>query len=128
MSSQEAKTEPAPQGHRPVRRRQRRLRLHEIEALVAAYRGGMTMNDLARTFGVHRLTVSAHLRQHAVPIRRRGLDQKDVPEAARLYEAGWSSLRLGEKFGVSPDTVLAALRRARVRIRPGKGGPSKRHP
>jgi DNA-binding CsgD family transcriptional regulator len=50
---------------------QRRLKPHEIEALVAAYRGGMTMKDLARTFGIHRVTVSAYLRQQVVQIRGR---------------------------------------------------------
>lgn len=81
------------------------------------------MRELATAFGIHRLTVSAHLRQHGVAIRGRGLDHEDVPEAARLYEAGWSSLMLSEKFGVTPNTILSALRTAGVRVRPGRGGP-----
>jgi DNA-binding CsgD family transcriptional regulator len=86
----------------------------------------MTMKDLARTFGIHRVTVSAHLRQHGVSIRGQGLNPKDIPQAAHLYEQGWSSLTLAEKFGVSPDTVLTALRKAGIRIRPGQGGPPRR--
>jgi hypothetical protein len=95
---------------------------------VAAYRSGMTMKKLASVFGIHRLTVSAHLRQHEVMIRGRGLDEQDVPEAARLYEAGWSSLMLSERFGVTPNTVLTALRKVGVQIRPRRGGPSKQRP
>jgi DNA-binding CsgD family transcriptional regulator len=86
----------------------------------------MTMKDLARTFGIHRVTVSAHLRQHGVSIRGQGLDAKHVPEAAHLYEDGWFSLRLAEKFGVTPNTVLTALRNVGVQIRPGQGGPPRR--
>lgn len=83
------------------------------------------MKDLALAFGVHRVTVSAHLRQHGVPIRKPGLNGEDVPEVARLYEAGWSSLSLAEKLSVTPHTVVSALRQAGVRIRPGKGGPQR---
>lgn len=86
------------------------------------------MTELASVFGIHRLTVSAHLRQHEVMIRGRGLADQDVPEVARLYEAGWSSLMLSEKFGVTPNTVLAALRKVGVHIRPRRGGPSKQTP
>lgn len=84
------------------------------------------MKDLARTFGIHRITVSTHLHQHGVPVRGQGLDDKDVPEAARLYEAGWSSQKLGERFGLTPNTILTALRKAGVSIRPGQGGPPRR--
>lgn len=125
-SSQEPNGVPAPSGRRPARQPQRRLKQREVEALVAAYRGGLTMRDLARAFGVHRVTVSAHLRQHGVPIRGQGLDDKVVREAARLYEAGWSSWKLSQRFGVTPNTALAALRKAGVPIRPRRGGPPAR--
>lgn len=84
------------------------------------------MKDLAKTLGIHRVTVSSHLRQHGVAVRGQGLDRKDVPEAARLYAAGWSSQKLGRRFGVIPNTILTALRKAGVRIRPAQGGPPRR--
>jgi DNA-binding CsgD family transcriptional regulator len=115
-------------GPKRVSQPQRRLKPHQIEALVAAYRGGMTMRELAAAFGVHRSTVSAHLHQRGIAIRGRGLDDGHLPEAVHLYEAGWSSLKLGERFSVTPNTVLAALRKAGVRIRPAQGGPSKQKP
>lgn len=96
--------------------------------MIAAYQAGMTMKQLAAVFGIHRNTVSEHLRQRGVRIRMQGLSDKDIPEAARLYEAGWSSLMLGEKFGVTPDTILVALRRAGVQIRPGQGSPGSNRP
>lgn len=38
--------------------------------MIAAYQAGMTMKELAGAFGIHRTTVSAHLREHGVPSRR----------------------------------------------------------
>lgn len=84
------------------------------------------MKELASEFGIHRTTVSSHLTEHGVSVRRGGLDQDQTAEAVRLYEQGWSSGRLSEKFGVSADTVLTVLRRARVSIRPRRGGPHGR--
>jgi hypothetical protein len=81
------------------------------------------MKELASEFGIHRTTVSSHLNEHGVPIRRGGLDQQQATEAVRLYEQGWSSGRLSERFGVSADTILTVLRRAGVSIRPRRGGP-----
>lgn len=86
------------------------------------------MKELADDVGIHRLTVSAHLRQRGVPIRGRGLHDEDLPEAARLYEAGWSSWQLSQKFDVTPNTVLSALRKAGVAVRPRQGGPPPRKP
>jgi DNA-binding transcriptional ArsR family regulator len=84
------------------------------------------MEELGAEFGVDRRTVSTHLRRAGVVIRRRGLDQAQTAEAARLYEAGWSSGRLAERFGVSADSVLKVLRRAGVTIRSRRGGPSSK--
>lgn len=86
------------------------------------------MKELASEFGIHRATVSSHLTEHGVPIRRRGLDPEQAAEAVLLYEEGWSSVRLGRRFGVSADTVLTALRQAGVSIRPRRGGPPSRQP
>lgn len=77
----------------------------------------------AAEFGIHRLTVSAHLRRAKIPIRRGGLSQNQAAETAALYEAGWSYGRLAEKLSASTDTVLKALRTASVDIRPRRRGP-----
>jgi DNA-binding CsgD family transcriptional regulator len=99
------------------------LRPAQVEALIAGYRSGKTMKELASEFGIDRRTVSTHLRRAGVSSRRGGLDDEQVVEATRLYEAGWSSGRLAERFGVSADSVLKALRRAGMAIRPRRGGP-----
>jgi len=103
---------------RPRFQTQRRLSADQIATLVAAYRSGKTMKELASEFGIHRTTVSSHLTEQRVPVRRGGLDQERKAEAVRLYDEGWSSGRLAERFGVSADTVLRVLRRAGASIRP----------
>jgi AraC-like DNA-binding protein len=108
---------------RPRFHTQRRLSADQIVALVEGYRSGKAMKELASEFGIHRTTVSTHLAEHGVSVRRGGLDQEQTAEAVRLYEEGWSSGRLGERFGVSADTILTVLRRAGVSIRPRRGGP-----
>lgn len=80
------------------------LAADQIAALVEAYRSGKTVKELASEFGIHRTTVSSHLNEHGVPVRRGGLDQERAAEAVRLYDEGWSSGRLGERLGVSADT------------------------
>jgi DNA-directed RNA polymerase specialized sigma24 family protein len=100
----------------------------QVDALIAGYRAGRTMKELAVEFGVDRRTVSTHLRRAEIATRQRGLDEEQVQEAADLYEAGWSSGRLAERFDVSADNVLKDLRRAGVSIRPRRGGPARRSP
>ena len=121
-----AEQHPPKPTRRPRVQTQRRLSADQIAELIAAYRSGKTMKELASEFGIHRTTVSSHLTEHGVSVRRGGLDQDQTAEAVRLYEQGWSSGRLSEKFGVSADTVLTVLRRARVSIRPRRGGPHGR--
>jgi len=99
------------------------LKPAQVDALVAGYEAGKTMEQLAAGFGINRVTVSAHLRRAEVPLRRAGLDPQQAAEAACLYKAGWSSGKLAERFDVSVDTVLKALRRAGVALGPRRGGP-----
>jgi hypothetical protein len=86
------------------------------------------MKELASEFGIHRNTVSAHLTERGVLVRRGGLDREQAAEAVRLYREGWSSRRLGERFEVTAGTVLTVLRRAGTSIRPRRGGPPNRKP
>jgi DNA-binding CsgD family transcriptional regulator len=101
---------------------QRRLKADEIDRMVVAYEGGMTCREVAAVFGVHRATVSGHLKRRGISLRGQGLHEDAIPEAMRLYEEGTSSWDLGEMFGVSPQTVLSALRREGVEVRPAGFG------
>lgn len=79
------------------------------------------MKDLAIEFGTHRTTISQSLRRLAVPLRRLGLKDEDVADAARLYQDGWSLARLGAKFGCDHSDVRNKLVAYGVQIRPRPG-------
>jgi transposase len=90
----------------------------EIRKLIKAYKHQDSVTELAKQFGIHRLTVTALLRRHGVEQRPVGLTPTEIPEAASLYGQGWSLVRLGEAFGVDASTVWRALRAAGVVMRP----------
>jgi DNA-directed RNA polymerase specialized sigma24 family protein len=104
------------------RRRQVQVRLsdNQITDLVAAYRDGTKINDLAKSFAINRTTVLAHLKRAKVP-QRRGRVERSVEAAALLYEDGWSLVRIGDHMGVNPSTVWTALRRHGVQMRDTHG-------
>lgn len=52
---------------------QRRLTDVQIDHLVREYQAGATMSDLARSLGMHRLTVAQHLKRRGVKLRQVGL-------------------------------------------------------
>jgi lambda repressor-like predicted transcriptional regulator len=92
-----------------TRQVQRRLSEADAYKLVAAYRQGAGVKELAKHFGIHRDTVSEVLKRAGVVRRTVGLSTPDITTAAELYRAGWSLVRLGEKFGVDGTTGLAGL-------------------
>ena len=79
--------------------------------LIKAYGEQASVKELAQSFGIHRVTVTA---------RFDGTEWSCASLAANLRRsrrppvctAGWSLARLGEKFGVDPATVSRALRKA----------------
>lgn len=89
--------------------------------LVDAYRAGATVYELAARFGIHRVTVSAHLHRQGVTVRRQGLDDEGVAHAIRLYEDGWSLTRIGGRLDVDPTTVWTALKAQGVTMRDTHG-------
>jgi DNA-binding transcriptional regulator LsrR (DeoR family) len=90
-------------------------------AFVADYQAGMTINDLADAYGIHRWTVMRQLDRLGVERRQLGLRPEHVQAAARLYNAGWSLAGVGDKFGVTASTVAKRLRQDGVKIRPRRG-------
>lgn len=108
-SEQRAELEDGPRPVLELRQVQKRLREPEVKDLVAAYREGARVKELATTFGVHRTTVTAVLRRCGVRLRPVGLGIDQLEEAYRLYAEGWSVARLGEYFGVDGTTVWRGL-------------------
>ncbi|MFC4859463.1 hypothetical protein [Actinophytocola glycyrrhizae] len=104
---------PAPRALRTARQ----LRPHEVDDLVAGYRDGQRVRELAAQFGISRGTVGQHLRARGIETKPPGLQPDEVPEAARLYRAGWSLARIAEMFGTTDYTVRAHLRSAGMQMR-----------
>ncbi|TMK38103.1 MAG: hypothetical protein E6G66_18865, partial [Actinobacteria bacterium] len=83
---------------RELRHVQRRLSRPEIEALVADYEAGQRVGELARVYGIHRTTVSAHVARAGKT--RGALSKAQVDEAVRLYGKGWSLRAVGRHLDV----------------------------
>ena len=104
-------------------RTQGRLRAHDVDALVAAYRAGATIKELAEQFDIARTTVMAHLDRRNVQRRATAKEWDDdaLSGAARSYANGYSLAHIADQFGVDPKTVANRFRRAGVPIRPRRG-------
>ena len=95
---------------------QRRLSRPEIEALVADYEAGGRVGELARVYGIHRTTVSAHVARAGKT--RSQLTEAQVDEAVRPYEQGWSLRAVGRQLDVADKTVRRMLDSRAVAVRP----------
>jgi len=95
------------------------LRPEQVDDLVAQYREGATLVELASVFGVNRRTVATHLTRREVTIRRGRFDPSRIHEAADLYLSGLTLVEVGMKVGSGPQAVRRALASHGVVIRPG---------
>ena len=95
------------------------LRPEQVDDLVAQYREGATLVELASLFGVNRRTVATHLTRREVTIRRGRFDPSRIHEAADLYLSGLTLVEVGMKVGAGPQAVRQALASHGVVIRPG---------
>jgi lambda repressor-like predicted transcriptional regulator len=97
-------------------RRQRQIRPSTdlVARLVAEYEGGATTYDLATRHGLHRNTITAHLRRVGVTIRMDGMTPEQIQQAADLYAEGWSLARVGRAVGADAETVRKRLREVGV--------------
>jgi lambda repressor-like predicted transcriptional regulator len=107
----------------PLRERQivRRLSEDEVTKLVYGYQAGANVYELAKQFGVHRVTVSERLHSRGVTMRRQSMTEQQTMVAARFYERGWSIARVGRHLGFSGGTVWLALRAHAVPMRDTHG-------
>ena len=99
---------------------QRRLVPDEVADLIAAYRRGVPVAELAESFRINRTTVFGHVRRHGVAKRdRRALQGDEVDRAAQLYAGRESADCVTAQLGVGASTVRRALKEAGVTMRPG---------
>jgi transposase-like protein len=90
-------------------------------AVVDAYEAGASMADLAREYGVDRVSISQLLRKAGATIRqRRVISAAEVDRAVQLYESGLSLQTIGDRLGWDQKTIYRHLKVREVAMR----GPS----
>lgn len=118
---------PARTGHdepdKSGRRRMRRLSDGEIDMVMRAYLQGATVYELAKQFGIHRVTIGKHLRSRGIDTTPRAISLEDEERVVELYEKGWSTERIAFKFHTSARSVRARLFSNGVRMRDTHGRP-----
>jgi DNA-binding CsgD family transcriptional regulator len=100
---------------------QKRLESAAVDELVAAYRAGLTLRELAARYGVHRNTVRHLVGCAGVTPRYRALGPAEIAEATRMYASGMSLAAVGRLLGVHANTVRSALIKAGIRTRDSHG-------
>jgi hypothetical protein len=98
LSELDERPTPIPTKRRALRA-QRRLDAEEITELVAAYKAGRSIRDLATVFGIHRTTVGDHLSRQGVARRHNPLGPEELDLATRLYADGWSPAKIADHVG-----------------------------
>ena len=74
------------------------------DQLVADYRAGLGIYDLARKHGLHRYTVSQHLTAAGV-VMRRTITNDEKTKARELYLAGETYTAIARQLKRDPATV-----------------------
>lgn len=100
----------------------RKLKPAEIDELVERYQAGSSVYQLAKRYGIHRITIGRHLHSRGIDTTAPALTQEQVREAVQLYADGWSCKKIAKHFGVGAETVRERLHQARVPVR----GPHER--
>lgn len=101
-------------GHRQV---QHRLTANETEALIAKYRAGASIRDLAVEFRCGPTTVRKKIKAAGLTLPLTPPTKVQIDEMVRLYESGLSLARTGQRVGFTSKTVQKYLRGRGVRVR-----------
>ena len=102
-------------------RSKRFLTARNIADITRRYEAGETTRQIGNCYGISKMRVATVLRQEGITLRRQGLNDEQVNEAAALYAAGKSLAWLGARFGVSHTTIAIALRQQGIQLRPRPG-------
>jgi len=86
----------------------RRLSAEELDALVAGYREGQTVGQLAAELRISRGVAAEHLKNRGVAMRPTLLDA-ETKRALELHTDGLSANRIGRLIGRDPKTVRSMI-------------------
>ena len=101
---------------------------HRHRRLIAAYRAGASINELAHRYRLHRTTVAATLDRHHVERHHSqgAWTSKTLAAAADLYATGLSLAAVAARYGIDPQTVANRFHRAGIPVRTRRGWPPRR--
>ena len=80
------------------------------EAIIAAYRGGARVADLARQFGVNKWTINHRLTMAGVERNPHSMNEEQIQEAIVLRLEGLSFNRIAAQMPFSPNTIKNEVR------------------
>lgn len=98
-----------------------RLEPEVIAELVAAYESGVPTTQLTKTYGLSKGSVLKLLSEAGVTMRRQGLDESQIREAAGRYSGGASLASVAALYDCSAEHLRQALLAHGVLIRPRAG-------
>ena len=78
------------------------------DQLVADYRSGLGVYDLAQVYGLHRVTIVKHLRLAGV-VMRRTITKAEHARARNLYLSGATYREIARQLGRDPATVKKTI-------------------
>ncbi|MDN6024989.1 MAG: helix-turn-helix domain-containing protein [Bifidobacterium mongoliense] len=93
--------------------------------VVADYRRGDAVKDIAARYSIHRSTVTEVLSRAEVPARRYGLPEPVRKEAAQLYTQGLGIRTVADRLGISYAGARAGIVGYGVALRPSGRQPRR---
>lgn len=85
------------------------------------YQNGATVYQLAKEFGISRLTVSERLKKTGITMRGQSPGSELIDSMVGLYESGLSLAKVGNHVGISPGTVRHYLLTRGIQMRDSHG-------
>jgi transposase-like protein len=85
------------------------------EAIIAAYKGGARVADLARQFGVNKWTINHRITMAGVERNPHSMNEEQITQAIELRLEGLSFNRISARLPVSPHTIKNEIRSRGVR-------------
>ena len=104
-----------------IRQHHRRLTPIQVSDLIARYREGATVYELAVEFNCHRTTVAERLKGEGIVMRRQSPTAETVDAMIHSYESGLSLTEVGKQLGFSANTIRNWLRQRNIQLRDTHG-------
>lgn len=113
---------PAPRPPRSARAG-KQLPAETERAIVAEYKAGHVMKEIAARHSLHRVTGSELLDQTGTARWPKGMSSSQVDVTTRLYESGFSLISVGAQLGFNAATVRTMLLRHGITTLDSHGNP-----